>query len=118
MLYQQNFSDHLIKEWTGHHSLEALHKYKHTGSDQQMQVSMALLPSIAKMSDFAKVEKKNIPQLCMDKEKDAFCGSDDDDFVPMRKKKFDPEENIKAMFPKSTLTNGRLAWWRHVQGLW
>ena len=40
----------------------------------------------------------------MDKEKDAFCGSDDDDFVPMRKK-FDPEENIKAMFPKSTLTN-------------
>ena len=104
-LYQQNFSDQLIKERTGHRSLEALHKYKRTGSDQQMQVSMALLPSIAKKSDFAKVEKENIPQLCMDKEKDAFCGSDDDDFVPMRKKKFDTEENIKAMFPKSTLTN-------------
>lgn len=105
MLYQQNFSDQLIKERTGHRSLEALHKYKRTGSDQQMQVSMALLPSIAKKSDFAKVEKENVPQPCTDKEKDAFCVSDDDDFVPMRKKKFDPEENIKAMFPKSTLTN-------------
>ena len=93
-LYQQNFSDQLIKERTGHRSLEALHKYKRTGSNQQMQVSMALLPSIAKKSDFAKVEKENIPQPCMNKEKDAFCGPDDDDFVPMRKKKFDPEENI------------------------
>ena len=94
-----------IKDQTGHRSLEALRKYKRTGSDQHMQVSMALLPSIAKKSDFAKVEIENIPQLCMEKEKNACCGSDDDDFVPMRKKKFDPEENIKAMFPKSTLTN-------------
>ena len=71
-----------------------------------MQVSMALLHSVAKKIDFAKVDKENIPQLCMDKEKDAFCGSHDDDFVPMRKKKkFDPKENIKAMIPKSTLTN-------------
>ena len=34
-LYHQNFSDQLIKERTGHRSLEALHKYKRTGSDQQ-----------------------------------------------------------------------------------
>ena len=85
--------------------MKALHRYKRTGSDQQMQVSMALFPSIAKKSDFTKVEKENIPQLCMDREKESFCGSDDDDFVPMRKKKFDLEENIKAMFPKYTLTN-------------
>ena len=104
--YQQNFSDQLIKERTGHCSLEALLKYKRTGLDQQMQVSMALLPSFVKKIDFAKVDKENIFQLGMDKEKDAFCGSDDDDFVPMRKKKkIDPNENIKAMFPKSTLTN-------------
>ncbi len=35
VLYQQNFSDQLIKERTGHRSLEALHKYKRTGADQQ-----------------------------------------------------------------------------------
>ena len=34
-LYRQNFGDQLIKERTGHRSLEALHKYKRTGSDQQ-----------------------------------------------------------------------------------
>ena len=43
-LYQQNFSDQLIKERTGHRSIEALHKYKRTGLDQQVKVSMALLP--------------------------------------------------------------------------
>ena len=83
--------------------MEALHKYTCTGSDQQMQVSMALLPSVAKKIDFAKVDKENILQQCMEKQKDAFCGSDDDDFVPMRKKKFDSKENIKAMFPSLLL---------------
>lgn len=46
-LYHQNFEDQLIKEHTGHNSLEALHKYKRTRSDQQFQVSMALLPPVA-----------------------------------------------------------------------
>ena len=32
-----------IKEHTGHRSLEALNKYKRTGSDQQHEISMALL---------------------------------------------------------------------------
>ena len=45
-LYRQDFSDQLIKERTGHRSLEALHKYKRTGPDQQYKVSMALLPQI------------------------------------------------------------------------
>lgn len=47
-LYQQNFSDQVIKERTGHHSLEALHKYKHTGSDQQCQISMVIQPESPK----------------------------------------------------------------------
>ncbi len=34
-LYRQGFSDQLIKERTGHCSLEALHKYKRTGPDQK-----------------------------------------------------------------------------------
>ena len=46
-LYHQNFRDQLIKERTGHGSLEALHKYKWTGADQQYEVSMALLSKTA-----------------------------------------------------------------------
>ena len=45
-LHRQNFEDQLIKEYTGHRSLEVLHKYKHTESDQQYEVSMAQLPMI------------------------------------------------------------------------
>ena len=37
VLYQQEFLDQLIKERTGHRSLEALHKYKLTGADEQFQ---------------------------------------------------------------------------------
>ena len=48
VLHQLNFSDQLIKERTGHRSLESLHKYKRTGFDQQHKVSMALLPPVAK----------------------------------------------------------------------
>ena len=40
----QNFSGQVIKECTGNRSLESLHKYNNTGSDQQHEVSMALLP--------------------------------------------------------------------------
>ena len=64
-LYQQNFNDQLIKERTGHRSIEALHKYKQTGSDQKMKVSMALLP---------KLGKENVRE------------DDDDDFKPVKKK--------------------------------
>ena len=60
-LYRQDFSDQLIKERTGHRSLEALHKYKRTGPDQQYKVSMALLPQI-----HGKENKK----LCMDDDDD------------------------------------------------
>ena len=48
VLHQLNFSDQLIKEHTGHRSLESLHKYKWTASDQQHKVSTALLPPVAK----------------------------------------------------------------------
>ena len=69
--YHQNVSDQLIKERTGHCSLEALN-YKLTGSDQQYDVSMALLPS---------QEKENLPTT----------HDDDKDFVPLKKKpKFNP----------------------------
>lgn len=60
-----------------------------------MQVSMALLPSTARKIDFAKVDKKHSPAVYGQKEA-AFSGSDDDDLVPMRKKKkFDPKEISK-----------------------
>ena len=81
-LYQQNFNDQLIKERTGQRSIEALHKYKRTGSDQQMKVSMALLP---------KVGKENVPE------------DDDDDFKPVKKKS--KVEDSKGMSPLSTITN-------------
>ena len=75
-------------EHTGHRSLEALHKHKHTGSDQQYDVSMALLPPVAE------IEKENLPKA-----------DDDDDFVTLKKKpKFNPED-VKAMLPRSTLSN-------------
>ena len=89
-LYHQNFSDQLIKERRGHRSLEALHKYKRTGSDQQHEVSMALLPPVDETG------KENLPTARDD---------DDDDFVPLKKKpKFNPED-VKAMFPRPTLSN-------------
>ncbi len=62
-LYRQDFSDQLIKERTGHRSLEALHKYKRTGPDQQYKVSMALLPQI---------DGKENKKLCMDDDDDEF----------------------------------------------
>ena len=71
-LYQQDFGDQLIKERTGHRSLEAIHKYKRTGSDQQHRVSMALLPPVAK--------KENIPPTAPIPSCD-----DDDDLIPLKK---------------------------------
>ena len=47
-LYRQNFGDQQIQELTGHRSVAALHIYKRTGPDQQHEVSMALLPPVAK----------------------------------------------------------------------
>ena len=125
-LYQQNYSDQLIRERTGHRSLEALHKYKRTGSDQQYDVSMALLPCLAKLEEndkenrsVAKVEEKENQVVC-----DSFLSSakkckvksppkieketqfsDDDDFVPLKKKPKISPEDVKAMFRQSTLTN-------------
>ena len=90
-LYQQNFSDQLIKERTGHRSLESLHKYKRTGSEQQYEGSMALLPSVAR-KEGKENAKKAVP-------KSSF---DDDDFQPLKKKpKVKPEDE----FPMSSLTN-------------
>ncbi len=78
-LYQQNFDDQLIKERTSHRSLEALHKYERTGSDQQHQVSMALLPPVAlkKIPPGVPPAKENIR---------PGEGDDDDDFMPLKKK--------------------------------
>lgn len=75
-LYHQNFSDQLIKERTGHRSLEALHKYKRTGSDQQYDVSMALLPTVAEVGKNEGKENVPVPDPVVD----------DDDFVPLKKK--------------------------------
>ena len=60
-LYQQDFSDQLIKERTGHRSLEALHKYKRTGSGQQHKVSMALLPPVAVIKPSPVEDIENVP---------------------------------------------------------
>ena len=82
-LYQQNFDDQLIKERTGNRSLEALHKYKHTGSDQQHQVSMALLPPVA----FKKIPpaKAGVPPA-KENVRPGEGDYDDDDFKPLKKK--------------------------------
>ena len=91
-LYREGFSDQLIKERTGHRSLEALHQYKRTGSQQQEDLSMALGPSIA--------DKEN--------EKPSKCDSDDDDFMPLKKKfkpPVQPEIGVptQGMFPHSCM---------------
>ena len=82
-LYQQNFDDQLIKERTGNRSLEALHKYKRTGSDQQHQVSMALLPPVA----FKKIPpaKAGVPPA-KENVRPGEGDYDDDDFKPLKKK--------------------------------
>ena len=71
ILYHQDFSDQLIKERTGHHSLEALYKYKRTGADQRYDVYMALLPPLAVTSK--QEGKENAPK------------DDNDDFVPLKR---------------------------------
>ncbi len=91
------FNDQLIKERTGYRSLEALHKYKRTGADQQFQVSMAILPSVAKKNE---KDFKAVPP-CHGKENLEL----DEDFQPMPKKqKFKPDD-VQALFPKSSMTN-------------
>ena len=82
VLHQLNFSDQLIKECTGHRSLESLHKYKRTGSDQQHKVSMALLPPVAKRG----------------KESDW-----DDDFEPL--KKHPKLKDVEGIFPQSSISH-------------
>ncbi len=83
VLYHQNFSDQLIKECTGHRSLEGLHRYKRMGSDQQHEVSMTLPP-------VAKRGKENVKPQDED---------DDEDFQPLKKRpKINPQD-LKAMFP-------------------
>ena len=102
VLYQQDFSDQLIKERTGHRSLEALHKYKRTGSDQQYEVSMALLPpsTVKPCSSGGDNESKF---KCKENRP---VSDDDDDFIkPVKKKPKVTQDDIKAMFPQSSLTN-------------
>ena len=94
-LYREGFSDQLIKERTGHRSLEALHQYKRTGSQQQQDLSMALGPSISGMKP--NFDKENVKPK---------CDSDDDDFVPLKKKaKLQPEIGVptQGMFPHSCM---------------
>ena len=75
-LYREGFSDQLIKERTGHRSLEALHQYKRTGSQQQQDLSMALGPSISGMKP--NFDKENVKPK---------CDSDDDDCAPEKESK-------------------------------
>ena len=106
-LYHQNFGDQLIKERTGHRSIEALHKYKRTASDQQHEVSMALLPPVAK--------KENIPPplvpLLPPVAKKGFLppyddGDNSDDFKPLKKKpKVVSIPDFQSMFPQSSINN-------------
>jgi len=94
-LYREGFSDQLIKERTGHRSLEALHQYKRTGLQQQQDLSMALGPSISGMKP--SFDKENVKPK---------CDSDDDDFVPLKKKaKLQPEISVltQGMFPHSCM---------------
>ena len=91
-LYHQNFSDQLIKERTGHRSLEALHKYKRTGSDQQREVSMALLPPMA-LKENTSPEKEKLDD-------------DSEDFQPLRRKpKVAKLADVQGLFPRSSLGN-------------
>ena len=100
-LYREGFSDQLIKERTGHRSLEALHQYKRTGSKQQQDLSMALGPSISG----AKPDDKKLKYDSNKKNEKPKCDSDDDDFVPLKKKaKLQPQVAVPVqMFPHSCM---------------
>ena len=97
-LFREGFDDQLIKERTGHRSLDALHQYKRTGSNQQQQVSLALAPAVNVKQKPKIANKENVNP----KEED----DDDDDFKPLRKKpKASPTSDVKGMFPRSHMTN-------------
>ena len=72
-LYRQGFSDQVIKEHTGHRSLEALHQYKRTSSNQQHEFSLALAPPAPHTLH---VNKENKPP--------ATSNEDKDDFIPRK----------------------------------
>ena len=105
-LYHQYFSDQLIKEHTGHRSLEALHKYKRTGAEQQYEVSKALLPKIATkektpvLDDSVDIPLKK-PMLSGKENKPSqlpLSFDDDDDFIPLKKKpKLQNPEEVKSI---------------------
>lgn len=111
-LYRKGFTDQLIKERTGHRSLEALHQYKRTGSIQEQKVSLALAPPMVNPSKETKWLK--------------FDSDDDDDFVPQKKPKLQPMltgdncvpscktmsklqtntmDDVQGLFPQSSLQN-------------
>ena len=114
-LYHQHFSDQEIKERTGHRSLEALHKYKRTGSDQQHNVSMALLPNVSKKQRSER--KENNPSQSIssatpqplkpvsDRMKIKLDKDNDDDFMPLKKKPTPNSEDLRSLFNSSTLKN-------------
>ncbi len=74
-LNRKGLSGQLVRERTGHRSLETLHKYKRTGSEQQQELSLALAPTTTKEMPLA-VEKENTQPKY----------DEDDDFVPLKKK--------------------------------
>ena len=107
-LYHQHFSDQEIKERTGYRSLEALRKYKCTGSDQQHDVSMALLPNVSKEQKSER--KENNPSQSIlpasatpqplkpvsDQMKIKL--DNDDDFTPLKKKPTPNSEDLRSLF--------------------
>ena len=103
VLYQQDFSDQLIKERTGHRSLEALHKYKRTGADQQYQVSMALLPPVARKENKSAI-KENKSAIKENKSaiKENKSTDEDDDFIQPPKKK--PKKSMVTPEDVSVIT--------------
>ena len=78
------------KERTGHRSVEALHKYKRTSSEQQFDVSMTLL------------NKETIPKETKSVLPD-FDDGDDDDFQPLKKKPKLSREELSSMFSRASM---------------
>ena len=87
-------SDQLIKEHTGHHSLEALRQCKRTGSNQQHELSLALGPPAPHTLSVNKENKRP-----------AIFNEDENDFVSLKKVGIAKDGEVQGLFPQSCLNN-------------